>query len=129
MLISQGIWARSDNPTEVKQNKISQHREYNCLNLKKYDERTNIQTDLCIELRYAQLIMNSRYIVYLRHGGSMLLDPVESLHVPDCLFRHVPVRLGEIIPAQSTYPHNVNKNKQPPKQKTRKQDRESQLAS
>ena len=28
MLISQGIWARSDNPTEVKQNKISQHREY-----------------------------------------------------------------------------------------------------
>ena len=60
MLISQGIWARSDNPTEVKQNKISQHREYNCLNLKKCDERMNkhtyIQTNLCIELRYAQLI-------------------------------------------------------------------------
>ena len=57
MLISQGIWARSDNPTEVKQNKISQHREYNCLNLKKCDERTNGRTDLCIELRYAQLII------------------------------------------------------------------------
>ena len=53
------VWARSDNPTEVKQNKISQHREYDCLNLKKCDERmnkqTNKQTDLCIELRYAQL--------------------------------------------------------------------------
>ena len=45
MLISQGIWARSDNPTEVKQNKISQHREYNCLNLKKCDERTDEHTD------------------------------------------------------------------------------------
>ena len=59
MLISQGILARSDNPTEVKQNKISQHWEYNCLNLKKCDEQTdkqtNRQTDLCIELRYAQL--------------------------------------------------------------------------
>ena len=45
MLISQGILARSDNPTEVKQNKISQHWEYNCLNLKKCDERTNERTD------------------------------------------------------------------------------------
>ena len=58
MQINQGIWANwSDNPTEVNQNKISLHRESNCLNLKKCDERTNIQTDLCIELRYAQLIM------------------------------------------------------------------------
>ena len=57
MQINQGIWANwSDNPTEVKQNKISQHREYNCLNLKKCDEQMNRQTDLCIELRYAQLI-------------------------------------------------------------------------
>ena len=45
MLISQGILARSDNPTEVKQNKISQHWEYNCLNLKKCDERTNERTN------------------------------------------------------------------------------------
>ena len=46
MQINQGIWANwSDNPTEVNQNKISQHRESNCLNLKKCDERTNIQTD------------------------------------------------------------------------------------
>ena len=63
MLISQGIWARSDNPTEVKQNKISQHREYNCLNLKQSDERTikqtHTHTDLCIELRYAQLKITS----------------------------------------------------------------------
>ena len=35
MQINQGIWANwSDNPTEVNQNKISQHRESNCLNLK-----------------------------------------------------------------------------------------------
>ena len=64
MQINQGIWANwSDNPTEVNQNKISQHRESNCLNLKKCDERTNErtyrQTDLCIELRYAQLITTS----------------------------------------------------------------------
>ena len=46
MQINQGIWANwSDNPTEVNQNKISQHRESNCLNLKKCDERTNKQTD------------------------------------------------------------------------------------
>ena len=59
MQINQGIWANwSDNPTEVNQNKISQHRESNCLNLKKCDERTNehiyIQTDFCIELRYGK---------------------------------------------------------------------------
>ena len=59
--INQGIWPNgSDNPTEVIQNEISQQREYNCLNLKKCDGRTdgrtNEQTDLCIELRYAQLI-------------------------------------------------------------------------
>ena len=68
-MLNQGIWARSDNPNEVKQNKMSQHREYNCLNLKKCDEqmnkRTNIQTDLCIELRYAQLIMLNLSILAL----------------------------------------------------------------
>ena len=35
----------SDNTTEVKQNTISQQRDYNCLNLKKCDERTNGRTD------------------------------------------------------------------------------------
>ena len=63
--INQGIWPNgSDNPTEVIQNEISQQREYNCLNLKKCDERTDRQTDrqtnLCIELRYAQLKMKVR---------------------------------------------------------------------
>ena len=89
MLISQGILARSDNPTEVKQNKISQHWEYNCLNLKKCDERTNelthTQTDLCIELRSAQLIMlrNFIFLLYLKHRQPVVklitdfCDPVQ----------------------------------------------------
>ena len=57
MQINQGIWANwPDNHTEVNQNKISQHRESNCLNLKSVtNQRTYRQTDLCIELRYAQL--------------------------------------------------------------------------
>ena len=46
MQIKQGIWANgSDNPAELKHNKICQHREYNCLNSKKFGERTNRQTN------------------------------------------------------------------------------------
>ena len=51
--INQGICAnRSDNSFEL----VCQQKEYSCLNLKKCDEQTNRQTNLCIELRYAQLI-------------------------------------------------------------------------
>ena len=46
----------SDVSIELNYIRTCQQREYNCLNLKKCDERTNRQTDLCIELRYAQLI-------------------------------------------------------------------------